>query len=547
MNEQGRAPFPTRPKLHIKGLLRWAGLGAVVLYFITSWLWGAHRIGLHYDEAICAHGAVHMLHSVDPPPFAHDRGSWIRFAGRRGPLVILPYAGAIKDYVLLVPFGLFGPGAALSRLINTLLGALGIWGITVLLRREINAGAAAAVGFILALNPTYISHTVYDYGVVVVWMAILGFLAIAISYYKKRRTTWAAFLIGLMMGVGVWNRVNFIWFLGSALAAAIVSFRKRLLIPARHLAALACGGLIGVAPMLLFQILSGLAILGFINGNQSSVTLGSLLIERLQSLSVVLLIDSEMRGMWNGPPVPLWQTYFISFIVIFSLFSCLVLRRGDNENLIAWRRASALTFITFALAMMASRLNVSEHHLLMLLPVGSVVAALAFQALIARWKPVAAFAVVVALVYIGLTVYWNLAASRGLRESGGVNAWSDAIYSVNDYLLANYKEREIKILDWGLQNNLYVLSNARIKSTELFWGATRERSGSGVNWSEAISGGGVYLTDAGNNLHFPEATQGFWAALRASGQSYRMVEFHQKSGDDYAQLIDIQPLQKPAQ
>jgi len=46
--------------------------------------------------------------------------------------------------------------------------------------------------------------------------------------------------------------------------------------------------------------------------------------------------------------------------------------------------------------------------------------------------------------------------------------WSNGINAVKDHLVTNYQGREIMVLDWALQNSLYVLSNAQIKSTEIF-------------------------------------------------------------------------------
>ena len=118
--------------------------------------------------------------------------------------------------------------------------------------------------------------------------------------------------------------------------------------------------------------------------------------------------------------------------------------------------------------------------------------------------------------------------------------WSDAIYSVRDYLISNHTGKEIKILDWGLQNNLYVLSNAGIQSREIFWGSTQQRTGAGTPWSDLIAGGGVFLTNSSGNLHFPDSTQGFVAALLASGRPFHRVVFDQKRGQAYAELYELQ-------
>jgi hypothetical protein len=197
--------------------------------------------------------------------------------------------------------------------------------------------------------------------------------------------------------------------------------------------------------------------------------------------------------------------------------------------------------------MLSSRLNVLDHHLVMLVPITAVVVVLAFHGLIERWKRASIFALAISLVYVGSALFWNVAAERGLRETGGVNKWSDGIYAVTNYLTANHRGREIQILDWGLQNSLYVLSNSRIQSREVFWGATKERTGSGILWSDLIGRGGVFLTSSDVNMSFPVATSGFLAALAVSGRQYQRIEFNQRGGAPYAHIIEILPLAEPGQ
>src|SRR5207247_4308919 len=57
-----------------------------------------------------------------------------------------------------------------------------------------------------------------------------------------------------------------------------------------------------------------------------------------------------------------------------------------------------------------------------------------------------------------------------IRSTGGVRLWSNAIDSVSGYLQRNHSERPVKVVDWGFQHSLFVLSNSKISSTELFWG-----------------------------------------------------------------------------
>jgi hypothetical protein len=78
-------------------------------------------------------------------------------------------------------------------------------------------------------------------------------------------------------------------------------------------------------------------------------------------------------------------------------------------------------------------LVIAHHHLVMVVPIAAVVVVLAAQAAARRGKAVWAIALLVAIVHAGSAVPWNIAAARGLRKTGGTDAWSDPIFSVNDY------------------------------------------------------------------------------------------------------------------
>ena len=55
---------------------------------------------------------------------------------------------------------LFGPNIVLLRLVNALLAAFGIWGISKLLLQETNEKLTTVVALSLAIHPTFLTSTV---------------------------------------------------------------------------------------------------------------------------------------------------------------------------------------------------------------------------------------------------------------------------------------------------------------------------------------------------------------------------------------------------
>jgi hypothetical protein len=142
------------------------------------------------------------------------------------------------------------------------------------------------------------------------------------------------------------------------------------------------------------------------------------------------------------------------------------------------------------------------------------------------------------VVYLGSALYWQVAAVRGLGSSGGVGQWSNAIFALADHLRQEYTDREIEILDWGLQNNLYVLSDGKIHSREVYLDVTSQ---SDPRWAGAIRKGGIFLLNGPANRQFPAASTGFLEALAIARPAMRRFTVPQKSGIPYATIFEIEP------
>ena len=199
-------------------------VAAAAAFLVIAVGFSSIRVGLHYDEAIFQHGAVHMLYGQGAPSFAQEKGSWLILGRVELPLMIIPYIGAAKFYLLLLPFRLFGTAPVVSRIVSAVLGAFGIWGMGELLKRRADPALAGAAAWLLAVHPTLIVTTVFDNNGVSVWMFSLGVVALAASRYQGSQSALSAAWLGAACGFAVWCRLNFLWMLAAvALALALVA------------------------------------------------------------------------------------------------------------------------------------------------------------------------------------------------------------------------------------------------------------------------------------------------------------------------------------
>jgi hypothetical protein len=504
----------------------------VFCFLISTLILGYVSPGMQYDEAIFESAAVRLLaHPKRLPP---SRQATLEIGGVHFPLMVLPYAGAMKDYLLIVPFALFGTQAPVGRAVAAVLGALGVAGFTFFLRRFVSAGWAVAGGVAVAVHPGWIHWILYDNGNLAFWMFSVGFVLAALWWYIERRTTGSAFLFGFAVGVAVWGRANFLWPLAAALVATAIVRPSLLRELIRSAAPISWGGIIGGLPLLIYEFKSGLGTLAFMSSSKDPRPLSALFSRRLVLLLDSALFDSDRRGIWGGPPVPGWQSWFVVTLIVAGVISCLVLRGNPRQT--ALRRICALTLVMVLAITLTSRLTISAHHIVPYTPLAALVIILAAHAVALRWPVTRPAFWGAGALFLTLAMLWNVRSGVGLRKTGGVGFWSDSINAVAARI---GNERDVKALDWGFASSLYVLSRGQITARELFWSATDLGPTPSLSWFDEITGGGTYL------LHSPErTTQRFGATTRGfltavGGRAVETVLIREKSGADYAILHKV--------
>src|SRR5260370_24209607 len=110
-------------------------------------------------------------------------------------------------------------------------------------------------------------------------------------------------------------------------------------------------------------------------------------------------------------------------------------------------------------------------------------------------------------------MYWQAAAIQGLRRTGGVGQWSDGINALAVYLEEKHSVKEIKILDWGLQTSLFVLTDGNVHTQQIYGDATPEQSGLHRPWLDEIRDGGVFVMNGPDNRMIPAASLAFLKTL----------------------------------
>jgi hypothetical protein len=150
-------------------------------------------------------------------------------------------------------------------------------------------------------------------------------------------------------------------------------------------------------------------------------------------------------------------------------------------------------------------------------------------------------AALLGIAYTGAAMYWQGAAIQGLRRTGGIGQWSDAINPLALYLEEKHSAKPIKILDWGLQTNLFVITDGKVRTQEIFGEATAEQSGLHRPWLEEIRDGGIFVLNGPENRMIPAASVAFLKSLAAARPRLQRRIFQQRNHVPFAEVVEIEP------
>ena len=205
--------------------------------------------GLNYDETLFVNGALGNLDGT----FV-DWG--VRLGGRQIPLILMRYIGALKAWLYAPIFALFGTSVIAIRLPAVLIGLAALVFTYRAVRSMLGRPVALVTLALLAADPAFIFAVKPDWGPVALMMA----LKMSALYFAWRWLETGGVarlcLAALLLGLGLFDKITFLWFL-CALAVALplcfwAQLRARLCWKAA-LAALGCF-LLGCWPLLAFNI-----------------------------------------------------------------------------------------------------------------------------------------------------------------------------------------------------------------------------------------------------------------------------------------------------
>lgn len=482
---------------------------------LAAWLGLRHldEPGLYYDEGIQAVPARDFLRAGERP-VALPLTWRTLVAGRWLPVLTQPYMGALKSQLLIPAFAAFGASVESLRATTFAWGLVGLCLSMLFARRLLGAPVAVVAGLLLAVDPAFLFVSRHDWGSFSLGLVCRcgGLWLVAIGFARRSAALLGA--AGLLLGLGVYNKLDFAAVLAAAACAialvaprsVLESLRRR----PREAAALACGLALGAAPL----ALGGPRIARYLTSTLGARgELASDLPRKLTTWATLFDGSHFHRLMLAGGRFDAVASVEGAVAGLFLpalgasvayLGARLALERPWGRS----QRAEAFALATLALAvalLLAIPRAERIHHVLNVYPFPQLVVASALVRLGSAEGRSVGRAALRALAALGLAavvagqVRADLRTLAEIRDRGGRGLWSHAVEELARELAAG-PAGPVVSLDWGFQVQLGFLA-PELDLREPFWALRGPLPGTG--WVLEGTPGTVYLVHDPRYRIFP--------------------------------------------
>jgi Dolichyl-phosphate-mannose-protein mannosyltransferase len=445
----------------------WLLLAAITILFAKQNL---STPGLYYDEAVFAGlakdfviGNVHGQHMPD-----HET---ITLAGRPFPLFVQTYLGALKSWMLIPAFKIFGSTFAVLRTCNLSWQLVALLLLMLGARRWFGPTSAVIAGALLAFDPTYFFVSILDWGVAVpsfVCRCACFYFAIRWSQMQKLRD---AFLVGLFAGLGFFNKADFVVFLVAIAVAALICYWRKIFPMVREQSgsiALACLGFaIGAGPMLV-RIPRMLALT--VSGPHPNAP-GEFGVKLKTLLSMydgthfyrLMNVGGVFERMYDGATGPR-SAIGIALVVALITFAFVFDKNSAKTRQIVFLTIAA-GLITLGVFLLPDAVRI--HHSVLVYPLPQLMIA-GVAGIFRNSARLQRTIVAISVAIVCLSGLRSIAATeKFIRDSGGRGRWSE---SLNQFCreIRDRSDLTIVSLDWGFNEQLMFLTSGP-QLSEPFW------------------------------------------------------------------------------
>jgi 4-amino-4-deoxy-L-arabinose transferase-like glycosyltransferase len=434
---------------------RWAVLLPLAAYLGIS-VWALGRMGLYYDEMLFVNAAL-----------GRPAGNlFVSLEWHGVPLMLMPYIGALKAWIYYPVFKIFGVTALSVRLPVILMGASAIWFTYEYVRRLFSPSAGWIAASLLAVDPSFIFHTRWDWGPTALMMLLKSLFLVGVCEWLRTGRAWPCWLALGAAALGVFDKLNFIWVaVATGLSVLIVYPRqvREIVRRDRLNAALFLGAVVAMLTTFLIYQQTHLPKNSWISPSQMQA----------RSAEVLRLLRISMGGA--GPYFFIFAREILSasaHVVALGMASLLAvcaaasgLRSGSNLR--------SLIFLTLLgmfifLQLFVTREATGSHHMMMLCPVQlALLAGLTSTAFQTQRRVSSILAAVALLAVVITSLRVDLDYLKSPAQSVRNPNWDRGSYALAGFAQQHRQQRFICV-DWGIGTVLLGLTQGKVECRD-YW------------------------------------------------------------------------------
>jgi hypothetical protein len=534
----------------VRRLPDWVAIGAACVFVFLA----AYQIklpGLYYDEL----AFVNAAQGAPDNTFIHMRLGSL-------PLFVMPYIGALKSWIYVPIFRLFGTSPLTIRLPVILIAAVTLLIFYVAMRGKLGAVWAAIVVCIMAIDPANLFPSRLDWGPTVLMHLFQATILALWFSHRHKPELWKAGLIFVCFGLGFFDKFNFIWLLSAFLIGICCcypdSVRNLWVSPPRLIRYIAIIVVLLAVATALYLILR----LSKIPSLSFYILPFSILSTRLQSswygtlntlsgAAVAAFVFRNPEGIIRV--VPFWIIVGGGFLALASLFVPIsdAEARDNRKNGFFCLLLYVLIFLQIVVTPQAG----GPHHYSMIFPLPILAFAFLGKSLYTHLygkkprRPAVFLLGTAAVCVFAVNVHNTSVYLLHFRSNPHYTPqWSPEIYSLSHYVNEQGPAfGSIISVDWGLYNQIHALAPAKLrKHMRDYWPIFRELGKKTQQEQSATpnyifpEGKSLVLTFAASKETFPETRRNFLALMAAHPElKSRLVKKFQYGNEEIYEVYEI--------
>jgi 4-amino-4-deoxy-L-arabinose transferase-like glycosyltransferase len=452
-----------------------------------------------------------------------------------------PYNGGLKTIVFIPVAALFGITPASVRWFTVIVALLALATYFLFARRLLRSSAVAAVTVVLlALDPSFIFFSRVDYGPSTLMFLLKGIALWQLAVWWREGRAISLVLGCFALGLGVYDKTNFLWIVGAVLGAAIIvqprGVRARFSV---RRAALAGGAFVaGALPLVIYNLSWPPRSLAPVRAGTLHLRYGNYQGNVFQQFGERV---RELAHLMDGHTATIYFGYdrylvvpLLPILAAVAAFAFLALFVRPSSRAAA--RPGAFVALAGLGVLLAAALTPGgdkPHHLLLVYPFPQVLAAAGAVGAVgvvrrrfpSRAATAVAIAAVGALIAVqpALGVAQSIHIERRLQATGGLGNFSDGIYRLADYLDQHDRDRKIVMLDWGMFYPVVGLSDGRSYATQLWRELNNAKPPSPSLVEQLTDPSARYVLHSAGTTNFVPPRQHFFSELRRARLRARLV------------------------